>query len=87
MPIFREQPSISPYEHTNSISIHTCVCKVVQQLAITHTKYLIKKLNTFCMWMVLCTIANPFFGVLSNQALKVLTFLVNQAAEIKPLKA
>ena len=31
--------------------------------------------------------SNPFFGVLSNQALKVLTFLVNQAAEIKPLKA
>ena len=31
--------------------------------------------------------SNPFFGVLSNQALKVLTFLVNQTAEIKPLKA
>ena len=31
--------------------------------------------------------SNPFFGVFSNQALKVLTFLVNQAAEIKPLKA
>ena len=31
--------------------------------------------------------SNPFFGVLSNQALKVLTFLVNQAAEIKPLNA
>ena len=44
MPIFREQPSISPYEHTKSISIRTCVCKVVQQLFI---KYLIKKLNTF----------------------------------------
>ena len=28
-----------------------------------------------------------FFEVLSNQALKVLTSLVNQAAEIKPLKA
>ena len=39
MPIFREQPSISPYEHTKSISIRTCVCKVVQQLFI---KYLIK---------------------------------------------
>ena len=30
---------------------------------------------------------NSFFGVFSNQVLKVLTFLVNQAAEIKPLKA
>ena len=30
---------------------------------------------------------NPFFVVLSNQALKVLTFLVNQAAEIKVSKA
>ena len=40
MPIFREQPSISPYEHTKSILIRTCVCKVVQQLFI---KYLLKK--------------------------------------------
>ena len=36
-------------------------------------------------------VSSPCFGVLSNQALKVLTFLinfpVNQAAEIKPLKA
>ena len=31
--------------------------------------------------------SNPFFDVLSNQALKVLTFLVNQAAEINHLKA
>ena len=31
--------------------------------------------------------SNPFFGVLSNQALKVLTVLVNQAVEIKLLKA
>ena len=31
--------------------------------------------------------SNPFFGVLSNQALTVLTFLLIQAAEIKPLKA
>ena len=31
--------------------------------------------------------SNPFCDVLNNQALKVLTFLVNQAAEIKPLKA
>ena len=43
MPIFREQASISPYEHTKSISIRTCVCNVVQQLFI---KYLIKKLST-----------------------------------------
>ena len=28
-----------------------------------------------------------FFGVLSNQALAFLTFLANQAAEIKPFKA
>ena len=46
MPIFREQPSMSPYEHIKSISIRTCVCKVVQQLFI---KYLIKKLNTFSL--------------------------------------
>ena len=31
--------------------------------------------------------SNPFFGVLSNQALKVLTILLNQAADIKPFKA
>ena len=31
--------------------------------------------------------SSPVIGVLSNQALKVLTFLVNQAAEIKPLNA
>ena len=30
---------------------------------------------------------NLFFDILSNQTLKVSTFLVNQAAEIKPLKA
>ena len=43
MTIFREQPSISPYEHTKSISFRTCVCKVVQQPFI---KYLIKKSNS-----------------------------------------
>ena len=30
---------------------------------------------------------HSFFGVLSNQVLKVLTFLLNQAAKIQPLKA
>ena len=44
MPIFLEQPSISPYEHTKSISIRTSVCKVVQQLFL---KYLVKKIEHF----------------------------------------
>ena len=34
MPIFREQASISYYEHTKSISIRTYVRKVVQRTAI-----------------------------------------------------
>ena len=44
MLIFREQASISLYEHIKSISIRTCVCKVVYQLFV---KYIIQKLNTF----------------------------------------
>ena len=36
---------------------------------------------------IMHNLSNPFFGVLSNQVLTVLTFLLNQAAEIKPVKA
>ena len=43
--------------------------------------------NLYLMDGIMHNWSNPFCGVLSNQALKVLTFLVNQAAEIKPLKA
>ena len=44
MPISSEQASISPWKHSKSIPIRTCVCKVVQQLFI---KSQIKQLNTF----------------------------------------
>ena len=45
-----------------------------------------KNWNLFQLDGIMHNWSNPFFGVLSNQALKVLIFLVNQAAEIKPLK-
>ena len=44
MPISSERASISPWKHSKSIPIRTCVCKAVQQLFV---KYLIKQLNTF----------------------------------------
>ena len=57
MPIFREQTCISPYEHTKSISIRTCICKVVQQLFI---KYLITNLNTFSICKYVGLASHPF---------------------------
>ena len=41
----------------------------------------------FKMDGIMHNLSNPIFDVLTNQALKVLTFLANQTAEIKALKA